>query len=196
MDKIFIEILEELTKLNASGKYTTFFDFEGHINAVDIRNYHSCATGEHFDPQTFLKYLADLWKFRPTKKHPFLKYWNMTSKQKQNNRYAAAERRILRVRYPQNPAARKLCQLDEQRNRYSKAIDEVFGGMYRRGFRPGIDNENPAFLADFDLINRWQKEQERIARRVARIEQASGKTTEQALHEKYLLNAGRGSQSY
>ena len=111
----------------------------------------------------------------------------MTSKQKQNNRYAAAERRILRVRYPQNPAARKLCQLDEQRNRYSKAIDEVFGG---------IDNENPAFLADFDLINRWQKEQERIARRVARIEQASGKTTEQALHEKYLLNAGRGSQSY
>ena len=98
MDKIFIEILEELTKLNASGKYTTFFDFEGHINAVDIRifngkwsvcktpffdmavirldapNYHSCATGEHFGPQTFLKYLADLWKFRPTKKHPFLKY--------------------------------------------------------------------------------------------------------------------------
>ena len=85
----------------------------------------------------------------------------MTSRQKQNNRYAAAERRILRVRYPQDPAARKLCQLDEQRDRYSKAIDEVFGGMYRRGFRPGIDNENPAFLADFDLINRWQKEQER-----------------------------------
>ena len=120
----------------------------------------------------------------------------MTSRQKQNNRYAAAERRILRVRYPQEPAARKLCQLDEQRDRYSKAIDEVFGGMYRRGFRPGIDNENPAFLADFDLINRWQKEQERIARRVARIEKLSGKTTEQALHEKNLLNAGRGSQSY
>ena len=77
----------------------------------------------------------------------------MTSRQKQNNRYAAAERRILRVRYPQDPAARKLCQLDEQRDRYSKAIDEVFGGMYRRGFRPGIDNENPAFLADFDLKN-------------------------------------------
>lgn len=80
MDKIFFEILEELAKLNASEKYTTFFDFEGHINAVDIRifngkwsvgktpffdmaiirldapKYHSCATGEHFDPQTFLKY--------------------------------------------------------------------------------------------------------------------------------------------
>ena len=41
---------------------------------LDSKNYHSCATGEHFDPQTFLKYLADLWKFRPTKKHPFLKY--------------------------------------------------------------------------------------------------------------------------
>lgn len=37
MDKIFIEIFEELTKLNASGKYTTFFDFLGHVNAVDIR---------------------------------------------------------------------------------------------------------------------------------------------------------------
>ena len=79
----------------------------------------------------------------------------MTSKQKQNNRYAAAERRILRVRYPQNPAARKLCQLDEQRNRYSKAIDEVFGGMYRRGFRPGIDNENPAFRPYKPLAERY-----------------------------------------
>lgn len=98
MDKIFIEIFEELAKLNASGKYTTFFDFLGHVNAVDIRIFNgkwsvgknpffdmavirfdapecrSCATDEHFDPQTFLKYLADLWKFRPTKKHPFLKY--------------------------------------------------------------------------------------------------------------------------
>ena len=122
-----------------------------------------------------------------------------TSKIKQGIRYAAAERRILRVRSPQDPATRKLCLLDEQRDRYSKAIDEVFGGMYRRGFRPGIpgiDNENPAFLADFDLINRWQKDMERIACRVARIEKQSGKTTEQALHEKYLLNAGRGSQSY
>ena len=72
MDKIFIEILEELTKLNASGKYTTFFDMA--VIRLDAPNYHSCATGEHFDPQTFLKYLADLWKFRPTKKHPFLKY--------------------------------------------------------------------------------------------------------------------------
>ena len=79
---------------------------------------------------------------------------------------------------------------------YAKAIDEVFGGMYRRGFRPGIDNENPAFFADFDLINRWHKDMEQIARRVVRLEKASGKTTEQALHEKYLLNAGRGSQSY
>ena len=120
----------------------------------------------------------------------------MTSKQKQNYRYAAAERRILRVRYPQDPAARKLCQLDEQRDRYSKAIDQVFGLMYRRGFRPGIDNQNPAFFADFDLINRWHKDMARIARRVVRIEKQSGKTTDEALHEKYLLNAGRGSQSY
>ena len=119
-----------------------------------------------------------------------------TSKIKQGIRYAAAERRILRVRYPQDPAARKLCQLDEQRDRYSKAIDEGVGGLYRRGFRPGIDNENPAFFADFDLINRWHKDMEQIARRVVRLEKASGKTTEQALHEKYLLNAGRGSQSY
>ena len=73
---------------------------------------------------------------------------------------------------------------------------KVFADMYRRGFRPGIDNQSPAFLADFDLINRWMKEQERIACRIARLEKASGKTTEQALHEKYLLNAGRGSQSY
>lgn len=119
-----------------------------------------------------------------------------TSKIKQGIRYAAAERRILRVRYPQDPAARKLCLLDEQRNRYSIAIDKVFADMYRRGFRPGIDNENPAFLADFDLINRWLKDIERIARRVSCIEKQCGKTTEQALHEKYLLNAGRGSQSF
>ena len=119
-----------------------------------------------------------------------------TSKIKQGIRYAAAERRILRVRYPQDPAARKLCQLDEQRERYSKAIDKVFSDMYRRGFRPGIDNENPEFLADFELINFWQKDMERISRRVSYIEKQCSKTTEQALHEKYLLNAGRGSQSY
>lgn len=120
----------------------------------------------------------------------------MTSRQKQNNRYAAAERRILRVRYPQDPAARKLCQLDEQRDRYSKAIDEVFGGMYRRGFPPRHRQRESGVSGRFRPYNRWQKEQERIARRVARIEKLSGKTTEQALHEKNLLNAGRGSQSY
>ena len=119
-----------------------------------------------------------------------------TSKIKQHIRYAAAGRRILRVRYPQDPNTRKLCQLDEQREQYSRSIGKVFADMYRRGFRPGIDNQSPAFLADFDLINRWMKEQERIACRIARLEKASGKTTEQALHEKYLLNAGRGSQSY
>lgn len=96
MDKIFIEIFEELTKLNASGKYTTFFEFAGHTRSIDIRiykgkwnrnkkpicyvsmiYYESLNSGKmrrRFDPQTFLKYLADLWKFRPTKKHPFLKY--------------------------------------------------------------------------------------------------------------------------
>ncbi|WP_278975607.1 hypothetical protein [Alistipes finegoldii] len=119
-----------------------------------------------------------------------------TSKEKQSIRYAVAERRILRVRYPQDPCARKLCQLDEQREQYSKSIGKVFADMYRRGFRPGIDNQSPVFFADFDLINRWMKEQERIACRVAWLEKASGKTTEEALHEKYLLNAGRGSQSY
>lgn len=119
-----------------------------------------------------------------------------TSKIKQGIRYAAAERRILRVRYPQDTAVRKLCQLDEQRDCYAKAIDKVFADMYRRGFRPGIDNENPAFYADFALINRWHKDMERIARRISRIEKQSGKTTEKALHEKYLLNAGWGSQSY
>ena len=98
MDKIFFEIFEELTKLNASGKYQLFSIFWatstpwifGYFNGkwsvgknpffdmavirFDAPECRSCATGEHFDPQTFLKYLADLWKFRPTKKHPFLKY--------------------------------------------------------------------------------------------------------------------------
>lgn len=101
MDKIFFEILEELTKLNASGKYTIFFDFAGHTQTIDIRIYkgnwsqnkkpifdlsmirYESPKHEYYDsdnfqrsfnPQTFLKYLADLWKFRPTKKHPFLNY--------------------------------------------------------------------------------------------------------------------------
>lgn len=118
------------------------------------------------------------------------------NKEKQNWRYMQAARRIFRVCYPKNPIARKLCQLDEQREQYQKSIDKVFADIYRRGFRPGIDNQNPEFLADFDLINQWMKEQKRIARRVDRLEKTSGTTTEEALRAMYLMNAGRGSQSF
>ena len=96
MDKIFIEILEELTKLNASGKYTTFFEFAGHTRSIDIRiykgkwnrnkkpisyvsmiYYESLNSGKmrrRFDPQTFLNYLAYLRKHRSTKQCPVLTY--------------------------------------------------------------------------------------------------------------------------
>lgn len=98
MDKIFIEILVELERLNRSGKYTTFFDFSGHVNTVDIRIYkgkwtkkkkpffylpvirldapahRSSITGENFDPQLFLYYLAYLRNHRPTKNCPVLTY--------------------------------------------------------------------------------------------------------------------------
>lgn len=120
----------------------------------------------------------------------------MTSKEKQRNRYLAAERRILHPIYPQNAAARQLCKLDEQHECYAKSIDKVFADMYRRGFRPGIDNQNPAFFADFNLINQWMNECERIARRVKRIEKTNGITTDEALQHFALLNKGRGSQSF
>ena len=96
MDKIFIEIFEELTKLNASGKYTTFFDFAGHTRSIDIRIYkgkwnrnkksicyvsmiyyeslNSKIMRKRFDPQTLLNYLGYLRKHRSTKQCPVLTY--------------------------------------------------------------------------------------------------------------------------
>lgn len=119
-----------------------------------------------------------------------------TNKTKQNIRYKQAERRISQRCYPQDLAARKLCQLNEQREQYQKSIDKVFADINRRGFRPGIDNQSSEFFADFDLINKWRKEQQQIARRVDRLEKASGITTNEALRDLYLMNAGRGSQSF
>lgn len=96
MDRIFIEILEELGKLNASEKYTTFFDFAGHTRSIDIRiykgkwnrnkkpicnlsmiYYESLNSGimrRPFDPQSFLNYLAYLREHRSTKQCPVLTY--------------------------------------------------------------------------------------------------------------------------
>lgn len=107
-----------------------------------------------------------------------------------------AARRILRVRYPQDSHARQLCKLDEQRELLGKAIARTFEDMQSRGFRPGYDNQNPEYSVDFDRIDKWMKEQEQIANRVARLETKSGMTTEQALKDFYFLNRGRGSQSF
>ena len=59
----------------------------------------------------------------------------MTSKEKQNMRYQRAEERIFRIqKYPENPAVRQLCRLEQQRDQLSKSIDKQFAYMRERGF--------------------------------------------------------------
>ena len=121
----------------------------------------------------------------------------MTSKEKQNMRYQRAEERIFRVqKYPENPAVRKLCRLEQQRDQLSKSIDKQFAHMRERGFVPGRDNREPAFFADFDLICQWTKQRDRIIQKITRIEKTHDLKSEEALKDFYLMNRGRGSQSY
>lgn len=121
----------------------------------------------------------------------------MTSKEKQNMRYQRAEERIFRVqKYPENPAVRQLCRLEQQRDQLSKSIDKQFAYMRERGFVPGRDNREPAFFADFDLICQWTKQRDRIIQKITRIEKTHDLKSEEALKDFYLMNRGRGSQSY
>ena len=97
----------------------------------------------------------------------------MTSKEKQNMRYQRAEERIFRIqKYPENPAVRE------------------------RGFVPGRDNRDSAFIADFDLICQWMKQRDRIIQKITQIEKTHDLKSEEALKDFYLMNRGRGSQSY
>lgn len=120
----------------------------------------------------------------------------MTNKLKQNLRYNRADRKLFSKIYPSDPVERSLCKLHERREDLTKSIDAVFVCMADRGFRPGIDNRNPEFSADFDRILEFDKQREKIARQVGKLEKQGGITTEQALRSLCRINAGRGSQSY
>lgn len=121
---------------------------------------------------------------------------NMTSRIKQGIRYMAADRRLSKKIYPKDINVRKLCKLNEERDQLTKDIDKFFIIMKSNGFRPGIDAQNPIFFKDFDLINICEKRRERIIKQISRIESFSGISVEDALHQFYILNKGRGSQSF
>lgn len=120
----------------------------------------------------------------------------MSKSLKTKIRLEAAQRKIDRRKYPSCTLTKKVVKLNERREQLNKDIDEIFKIMHTKGFRPGIDNQNPDFFADFDLILKWQKEIAKISKQVDKLCTKLGKTEPEIMEEMYRLNVGRGSQSY
>lgn len=119
------------------------------------------------------------------------------NKNKQNIRVKKACERMERKRfYPTDRTERKLCKLQEEITQYYKDIDRTFEIMFSRGFRPNIDNRNPAFFKDFDFINDRFRLIEKQNKSIMRIEQKYGIKLETVLRNYYRMNQGRLSQSF
>lgn len=111
-------------------------------------------------------------------------------------RLERAQRKIDKRIYPSCPKTKKVVKLNERREQLNKDIDATYSIMYSRGFRPGKDNQNPAFYNDFDFILRCEKEIDRISKSVDKLCKLLGKTEEEINKEMYYLNVGKGSTSY
>lgn len=120
----------------------------------------------------------------------------MTSKLKQNLRYAKAAQKLLNKVYPEDGTERKLIKLNERYEDLSKTVAAVWQRMYAKGFQPMTDNGNPKFYCDFDELRAAERSQQRLSNTINRIEQHTGKSLDTALQRMYMLNAGRASQSF
>jgi hypothetical protein len=120
----------------------------------------------------------------------------MTLANKQNIRYAKAAQRLLKKVYPENKTERQLVKLNERYDDLSNWTAKIWERIYYKNFRPMADNDNPVFFPDFEELNTVIKRVERLSQAINRIEIKTGVTLDSALLKMYLLNAGRGSQSY
>lgn len=119
----------------------------------------------------------------------------MTNKLKQNIRYQKAHEKLCKEILPPSPFHRKLLRLDAKITDLSRHNDFIWKQMYERGFRPRIDNQNPEFFKDFELISQNQKAIESATRSIDRLEK-QGHLLKDAQEVRYTLNVGRLSQSF
>lgn len=111
-------------------------------------------------------------------------------------RLERAQKKLDKQVYPTCPTTKAIIKLNERHEQLSKDIDKTYGIMYSKGYRPGIDNQNPKFYGDFDFILRCEKEIEKISKRVDKLCAKVCKTEAQIAEEMYKLNVGRGATSY
>ena len=119
----------------------------------------------------------------------------MTSKLKQNLRYKKAHQRLCKTVLPPCPKLRRLLQLDEAIDGLSRYNNHLWQTAYDKGFRAGIDNDNPAFFEHFQALLDNQTKIEKARKAIDRLEK-QGFSLDKALELKRHLNAGRLSQSY
>ena len=120
----------------------------------------------------------------------------MTNKNKQNIRYKKTSARIFKKKvYPQCPHLTKLLKLNERYEELNKSIDKTWDIMRGKGFKPMIDNENPDYFQDFENLQELELMRDKISTKIDKLE-AKGYSLSEAKEAFYLLNQGRGSQSF
>lgn len=120
----------------------------------------------------------------------------MTNKNKQNIRYKKTSARIFKKKvYPNCPHLTKLLKLNERYEELVKSVDTKWSIMKRNGFTPIIDNENRKYFQDFEELQELELMRDKISAKIDRLE-AKGYSLDKAKEAFYLLNQGRGSQSF
>lgn len=118
-----------------------------------------------------------------------------TSKLKQNIRYKKADQKLAKERFSNIPQEKKLVLLHQQQERLEKWQNMIWSNMYKKGFKPMVDNQNPKFYGFFDELANISKMIQKTSKSISNLEN-KGFKLDSALENHYRLNAGRMSQSF
>jgi len=114
---------------------------------------------------------------------------------KSNIRLQQVHRRLIKTRYPKCVKLRRLCHISEKQRSLSLWANLVWKRMYDSGFKPSIDNTNPAYFEYFKELDLIEKMKLKLSKEENRIE-AKGYFMKEALKELKQINAGRLSTSF
>lgn len=122
----------------------------------------------------------------------------MTNMIKTNIRLRKVAERLNKDKLPKgwSPTKKRLFKLNERRNRYSKWVDDLWGFLYKKGFRPGIDNTNPKFEKEFEEINSVMTERDKIVSSIERTEKRHCLDSDSLQVEFNRYNTSRRTTSY
>jgi predicted nucleic acid-binding Zn-ribbon protein len=64
--------------------------------------------------------------------------------------------RLSKTKYSNNKINSEIIKLHDTCKEFEKSISDCWDMIYKRGFVAGVDNSNPAYFDDFDLIELLQ----------------------------------------